>query len=240
VNLNKIALLRNSRGYGIPDVITAARTCIDAGAQGITVHPRPDGRHITPADVYELAHVLQEYPEIEFNIEGNPFEGRFMDLVSHAKPTQATLVPDSPAQATSDHGWDMIADTHRLRPITSALKAQDIRVSLFMDPDVNQARHVPETGADRIELYTESYATAFRAGCPESIIERYIHTATVAEDLGLGLNAGHDLNVHNLQFFCQQVSGILEVSIGHELIADAIWQGLAQTVKAYLNVLHIT
>ncbi|MHC4462411.1 MAG: pyridoxine 5'-phosphate synthase [Planctomycetota bacterium] len=234
VNLNKIALLRNQRNIGIPSVIDAGETVIKAGAYGITVHPRPDERHIKYADVYELAEMIT----VEFNIEGNPFLGRYMEVVSEVKPNQATLVPDTPDANTSDHGWNLQADKERLAPIIKQLKDLGIRVSLFMDPDVTGIKIAGEIDADRIELYTEPYARAFRTNEKlDEILEKYTAAAMFANEIGLGLNAGHDLNLNNLGKFCSAVPGILEVSIGHALIAEALQMGLYNTVKEYLKVL---
>lgn len=234
VNLNKIALLRNQRDIGIPDVLQAAKTVIKAGSNGVTVHPRPDERHIRYSDVYELAEILT----VEFNIEGNPFLGKYMEIVHEVKPNQATLVPDAPDANTSDHGWNLQADSDRLGPIIKELKSFGIRVSLFMDtgrPGIEMAK---ELAADRIELYTEPYARAFRTGKKANeILEQYATAAKLAQDIGLGVNAGHDLNLRNLGKFCSAVPGILEVSIGHALIAEALEMGLYNTVKEYLKVL---
>ena len=235
VNVNKVALLRNTRTIGIPSVINAAEICIKAGAHGITVHPRPDQRHIRPSDVYELSEMLT----VEFNIEGNPFP-EFIEIVRKVKPTQCTLVPDSPDAFTSDRGWNLSERGKQLMPIIQELKDLGSRVSLFMDPDATQIQLAKEVGADRIELYTEPYATAFRDGNPESEVPRYAHAAETAQGCGLGVNAGHDLNLHNLENFCSSVPGILEVSIGHALIADALEMGLFKTVKEYLKVLSQT
>lgn len=238
VNVNKIALLRNSREIGIPDVLEAARTCIDAGAGGITVHPRPDQRHIRPTDVYELAEMLSS----EFNIEGNPFAGPtdgypgFMAIARQVRPTQCTLVPDSPGQLTSDHGWDLSKDPDRLEPLIRELQDLGIRVSLFMDPDPDQIERAGVLGTDRIELYTESYARAHESGQVEEAIDRYALAAAKAREAGLGVNAGHDLNLDNLARFCS-IGDILEVSIGHALIADALKMGLHRAVEEYLKVL---
>ncbi len=237
VNVNKIALLRNTRDYGVPDVVRAARTCIDAGAHGITVHPRPDQRHVKPGDVFDLAELLDSHRHIEYNLEGNPFEGGYLDLVEQIRPTQATLVPDSPDQRTSDHGWDMARDGGRLRPIVERLRALDVRVSLFMDPDADAITGVARAGADRVELYTESYAAAFRRGEHAAVLDRYTAAATAAAQQGLGINAGHDLNQANLGPFRGCIPELLEVSIGHELTADALWMGLGEAVKAYLHAL---
>ncbi|CAA9552771.1 Pyridoxine 5'-phosphate synthase [uncultured Synechococcales cyanobacterium] len=231
VNLNKVALLRNTRNIGIPSVIDAAKTCIKAGAHGITVHPRPDQRHIRTSDVYELAAMLT----VEFNIEGNPTPP-FMELVRKVKPTQATLVPDAPEAFTSDHGWDLAKDSDYLKPIIQELHDLGVRVSLFMDPDLEQIQRAKEVRADRIELYTEPYATAFRDGNVDQIFPQYALAAQKAQEVGLGINAGHDLNLQNLGKFCS-IPGILEVSIGHALTADALEIGLFNAVKAYLNLL---
>jgi len=234
VNLNKIALLRNQRNIGIPNVIESAGTVIKAGTHGITVHPRPDERHIKYADVYELAEMIT----VEFNIEGNPFLGRYMEIVSEVKPNQATLVPDTPDANTSDHGWNLQADKGRLLPIIKQLKDLGIRVSLFMDPDITGIELASEIGADRVELYTEPYARAFRTNENlDEILEQYAAAARFANEIGLGLNAGHDLNLNNLGKFCSAVPGILEVSIGHALIAEALQMGLETTVKKYLKIL---
>ena len=234
VNLNKIALLRNQRDIGIPNVLQAAKTIIKAGAYGITVHPRPDERHIKYSDVYELAEIMT----VEFNIEGNPFLGKYMEIVSQVRPNQATLVPDAPDAGTSDHGWNLKADGKKLTPVIKKLKAMGIRVSLFMAADAAGIMTAKEVGADRIELYTEPYARAFRTdeGVDE-ILQQYAYAARAAEDAGLGVNAGHDLNLNNLGKFLAEVSGVLEVSIGHALIADALEMGLFNAVKEYLKIL---
>jgi pyridoxine 5-phosphate synthase len=233
VNLNKVALLRNSRPIGIPSVTRCATIAIEAGAHGITVHPRPDERHIRTDDVYELAGLLKSKPQVEFNIEGNPFENA-LDIVREVRPHQFTLVPDDPGAFTSDHGWDLARDGARLLGIVQEMKAIGVRVSLFMDPEAGAMREAAKTGADRVELYTEPYAKAF--GTPEEAasLERYAAAARAAADAGLGVNAGHDLNQQNLPRFLATVDGVLEVSIGHALIADALEQGLAQTVRGYL------
>jgi len=239
VNLNKIALLRNARDIGIPSVVESTRTVLNAGAYGVTVHPRPDERHIRYSDVYELSELLaSEFPEAEFNIEGNPFTGRYIEIVSQVKPDQATLVPDDPAQVTSDHGWDARANQDRLKPVIGQLKELGIRVSLFMDPDPEGIKHAGQAGADRVELYTEPYARAFRQGRHvEEVLAEYAHAARAAQELGLGVNAGHDLNLNNLGKFLDTVPGVLEVSIGHALIAEALEAGLYNTVKQYLEIL---
>lgn len=236
VNLNKVALLRNARDLDMPSVTEAARTCIAAGAHGLTVHPRPDERHIRPSDVYALADLLAEAPSVEYNIEGNPFEGRFMDLVGDVRPTQCTLVPDAPGVRTSDHGWDVAAHAARLQPIVEALHGWGARVSLFMDPDLEQIEHAARLGADRIELYTEPYARAFAHSAFEGVLAQYARAAEHAQASALGVNAGHDLNRKNLPAFCT-IPDIREVSIGHALIADALQMGLFTAVKAYLETL---
>ena len=242
VNVNKIAVLRNSRGGDAPDVLRAARTCLDAGAHGITVHPRPDARHITARDVLALAALCRERG-VEFNLEGNPFAPPragypgFHALCAQARPAQATLVPDADAQLTSDHGFDFARDGERLRPHVAALKALDCRVSLFVDagdPAVAQAAAV---GADRVELYTGPFAAAFAAGDAAGALAACADSAIRAHAAGLGVNAGHDLNQQNLTAFLAAVPGVLEVSIGHALVDDALYAGLDPTVRAYLTVL---
>ena len=234
VNLNKVALLRNQRNIGIPSVIESAKTVIKAGAYGITVHPRPDERHIKYPDVYELAEMMT----VEFNIEGNPFLGRYMKIVGEVNPNQATLVPDTPDANTSDHGWNLQADKERLVPIIKELKDLGIRVSLFMDADVPRIEMAKEIGADRVELYTEPYARAFRTNEKvDETLEQYARAARAAQAAALGVNAGHDLNLNNLGKFLSEVPGVLEVSIGHALIAEALEMGLYNTVKEYLKVL---
>jgi len=234
VNINKVALLRNTRNIGIPSVIAAAETVIKAGAHGVTVHPRPDQRHIRYSDAYELAKMLT----VEFNIEGNPFMGRYMEVVTQIKPDQATLVPDAPGAATSDHGWDLEVDKKRLEPVVKELTALGIRVSVFMDPDVAGVKLASQVGADRVELYTEPYARAFRTNeKPDETLQSYVRAAEAALEVGLGLNGGHDLNLENLGRFCTAVPGILEVSIGHALIADAMDMGLDKAVREYLKIL---
>ena len=234
VNLNKVALIRNTRNIGIPSVTKMAKICIAAGAKGITVHPRPDRRHIRPTDVYDLVNVVQE---VEFNIEGNPLEASFMEIVRQVKPTQCTLVPDAPDTFTSDSGWDLTKNKERLIPIIEELHSLGSRVSLFMDADVEQISHVPDTGAGRIELYTEPYATAYRENKDlESTWQQFTDAAKKAQKLGLGVNAGHDLNLDNLAKFCT-IPGILEVSIGHALTAEALEMGFHDTVRAYIKIL---
>ena len=235
VNLNKVALLRNSRNIGIPSVRRAALRCIEAGAHGITVHPRPDQRHIRPADVYDLAELLTIHDGVEFNIEGNPFP-EFIQMVRKVRPAQCTLVPDGPDAVTSDHGWDLNEEAKRIRPIISALRDLGIRVSLFMDADNIQWQQARELGAERVELYAQPYAEAFARKDFESVLKKYAAAASAAQSVGLGVNAGHDLNLRNLGQFCR-IPGILEVSIGHALVADALEMGFSNAVRAYLLVL---
>lgn len=251
VNLNKVALLRNSRLGQIPSVTRAARTVIAAGARGITVHPRPDQRHIRPDDVTALAALLEDFPEIEFNIEGNPYAGPrdngypgFDALVDGARPHQVTLVPDSDTQLTSDHGWDLAGDTRQITATIARYRQAGARVSLFMDPDPDAISRARDCGADRIELYTGPFAEhALHHGLEHSatlaLFERYRAAAAHAAAIGLGVNAGHDLDLHNLRLF-RRIPGIAEVSIGHALISDALDMGLAATVRAYVEVLRST
>jgi pyridoxine 5-phosphate synthase len=234
VNLNKVALIRNTRHLGIPSVTRAATLCLEAGAQGITVHPRPDARHIRPDDVRELHRLLRSWPGVEFNIEGNPFHN-LMDFVCELRPQQCTFVPDAQGQFTSDHGWDLAADAGRLRPVIAEAKALGVRVSLFMDPQPQSMAAAKAVGADRVELYTEHYATAFADGRQGDVVQGYAEAARAAHAAGLGVNAGHDLNRDNLTAFLRAVPGVREVSIGHALIADALELGYAATVKAYLD-----
>jgi pyridoxine 5-phosphate synthase len=234
VNVNKVATLRNTRpNLDIPSVVHCARICIAAGAHGITVHPRPDERHIKPHDVDDIGVLLTNHPGIECNIEGNPFEAAFMGLVEKANPTQATLVPDATDQITSDHGWDLTKDFERLSPIVDRLKNKGIRVSLFMDPISENMDLAKKIGTDRVELYTEPYAAAFARG-EKTAADDYAKSAARAVELGLGVNAGHDLNLDNLAPFLKNVKGVAEVSIGHALIGDALEFGLRETVKKYL------
>ena len=232
VNLNKIALLRNSRALGIPSVTRAAVTVLNSGAHGITVHPRPDERHIRATDVKDLAELMRRYPDAELNVEGNPFENA-LDLVRALRPHQFTLVPDDPAAYTSDHGWDLARDASRLRPLIAEVKALGVRVSLFMDADADM-KAAAGVGADRVELYTEPYAQAYGTAKESQALAQYAAAARAAAQAGLGVNAGHDLNQQNLPVFLSSVRGVLEVSIGHALIADALDDGLAQTVHNYL------
>jgi pyridoxine 5-phosphate synthase len=235
VNLNKIALLRNQREVGIPGVTWAAREVIAAGAHGITVHPRPDGRHIRPADVHELAALLKDHPGVEFNIEGNPFP-EFMEMVRQVRPHQCTLVPDMPSAVTSDHGWELSQSSARLAPVIAELRKLGCRVSLFMEATSEEWQQAREIGADRVELYTEPYARAAADGDAAAMLNTFGAAARSAQQAGLGVNAGHDLNLQNLSAFVR-IPGILEVSIGHALIADALKLGLGQAVRAYLEIL---
>lgn len=238
VNLNKVALLRNTRALTIPSVTGAATIALQAGAHGITVHPRPDERHIRPHDVTDLAELLQAWPQAEFNIEGNPFHN-LMDLVRGLAaqgrgPQQVTFVPDSVEQSTSDHGWNLPQDAARLRPLVQEAQALGCRVSLFMDPLPEAMAAARELGAERVELYTEAYARAHGTPQQAEVLQRYAAAAEAARRAGLGLNAGHDLNRANLADFLAAVPGVQEVSIGHALIADALELGLAATVREYL------
>jgi len=236
VNVNKVALLRNSRHLGIPSVLKAAQMCLEAGAQGITIHPRPDERHIRASDVLELAELMKRWPDREFNIEGNPFH-QLMDFVRTYRPHQVTFVPDSEGQFTSDHGWSFPKDAALLTPLIDECKSLGVRVSLFMDPAPEQMQAVRQVGADRVELYTEPYAATFGTSANAACLAKYVDTANAAMALGLGVNAGHDLNQDNLPQFAHAVTGLLEVSIGHALIADALELGYAATVQAYLKTL---
>ncbi|MFT4189993.1 MAG: pyridoxine 5'-phosphate synthase [Comamonas sp.] len=234
VNVNKVALLRNTRHLGIPSVTRAAALCLQAGAQGITVHPRPDARHVRADDVHELWALLRrDWPEAEFNIEGNPFHN-LMDFVRAVRPHQATFVPDGEGQFTSDHGWSLPADGERLRPLIAECHALGVRVSLFMDAEAEAMAQARATGADRVELYTEPYAAAFGTPAQAAQLARFAAAAQAALDAGLGVNAGHDLSRDNLAAFLAQVPGVAEVSIGHALIADALELGYGATVQAYL------
>lgn len=232
VNVNKIALLRNTRHLGIPDVVKLSRTALEAGAQGITVHPRPDERHIRAHDVHDLAALMRDWPEAEYNLEGNPFHN-LMDFIRAVKPHQATFVPDSVDQFTSDHGWRFPADLERLKPLVAECQALGVRVSLFMDPDASQMAGAAATGADRVELYTETYAAAHGTPRQAEVLAGFTRAAEGALAAGLGVNAGHDLNRDNLTDFLRAVPGVAEVSIGHALIADALALGLAETVRDY-------
>jgi pyridoxine 5-phosphate synthase len=232
VNINKIATLRNSRGGNNPNLVKTALDCECFGAQGITVHPRPDERHIRYQDVFDLKGAIAT----EFNIEGNCTEQKFIDLVLANKPAQVTLVPDALGQITSNHGWDTITNQQYLRDIIPVFKNAGIRVSVFIDPVVEMVEAAAETGADRIELYTEAYAHQYHTD-KATAIAPYIKAAEAANKVGLGINAGHDLDLHNLKYFSQNIPGLLEVSIGHALICDAIYYGLENTIQMYLRQL---
>jgi pyridoxine 5-phosphate synthase len=234
VNLNKVALVRNTRHLGIPSVTRAASQCLQAGAHGITVHPRPDERHIRAQDVFDLAELLQDWPGREYNIEGNPFHN-LMDFVRQVRPQQVTFVPDAQGQFTSDHGWNFPDDADRLQPLISECQALGARVSLFMDPVPAQMALARAAGADRVELYTEPYAAAWGHASLAEQLQRYAAAAQAALDAGLGVNAGHDLNRDNLTGFLRAVPGVAEVSIGHALIADALELGYTATVADYLR-----
>jgi len=237
VNLNRVALLRNSRPLAIPSVVRAATLVLEAGAHGITLHPRPDERHIRPADVQDIAALLRQWPAVEYNLEGNPFH-QLMDHVAAVRPQQATLVPDAVDAATSDHGWDLARDGERLRPIIERAHALGVRVSLFMDPDPAAMAAARALGADRVELYTEAYARAHGGPGQVASLQRYRAAAEAALRAGLAVNAGHDLNRDNLGDFLRHVPGVAEVSIGHALIGDALEFGLAETVRRYQAVIR--
>ena len=232
VNVNKVALLRNTRHLGIPSVTRAAELCLKAGAQGITVHPRPDERHIRSQDVFELATLMKAWPDREYNIEGNPSQN-LMDFIRQVRPHQATFVPDSEDQFTSDHGWSFPQDAERLAPLVAECKALGVRVSLFMDPVPEQMAAAKAVGADRVELYTEPYAAAWGTDRYACELERYRAAAQAALDVGLGVNAGHDLNRDNLAAFVRMLPSLQEVSIGHALISDALELGYGDTIRAY-------
>ena len=240
VNVNKVALLRNARAGQVPSVVRAAEMALNSGAAGVTVHPRPDERHIHRTDCDDLAALLDQTPyrRFEFNIEGNPFVGDYLAIIRSLRPTQCTLVPDDPGALTSDHGWNIEAERGRLQPLIAELRELGCRVSLFMDPVPAMIEMVPATGADRIELYTESYAKAYEQSGDvlKDVFDRFAEAARTAGQLGLGVNAGHDLSLSNLGRFVT-IPGILEVSIGHALIADALEMGIANAVKAYLALL---
>ena len=240
VNLNKVALLRNQRDLDLPNVVRAGKICLDAGAHGLTLHPRPDQRHARPHDAFELAELIRagraQRPGLELNIEGNPFP-EFLDLVYAVRPDQCTLVPDAPGARTSDQGWDVAQHGEHLREIIAKLHDHGVRVSVFMNPDIAQIVRVPATGADRIELYTEPYARAWGTANLEAMTQLYARAAREARALDLGLNAGHDLNLHNLGHFCRHVPGVLEVSIGHAITADALEMGWSAAVRAYVAIL---
>ena len=236
VNLNKVALIRNTRHLGIPSVVKAAAICIEAGANGITVHPRPDARHIRSSDVHDLHALLRHHPEVEFNIEGNPFHN-LMDFVRTLRPHQATFVPDGEGQFTSDHGWSFPQDADRLRPLIAEARSLGVRVSLFMDPDPQAMAAARAIGADRIELYTETYASTWATPRKQGVLAQFSAAADAATAAGLGVNAGHDLNAENLPDFLAAVPGVLEVSIGHALISDALELGYPATIQRYLQAI---
>ncbi len=233
VNINKIATLRNSRGGNVPDLLKVAKDCETFGAQGITIHPRPDERHIKYQDVFDLKALVTT----EYNIEGNPTEGRFQEVVLAVRPEQVTLVPDTLGALTSNAGWDTITHKTKLKELVSIYKSEGIRVSIFVDAIQEMVEAAAETGTDRIELYTESYATDYPQN-PEKAIEAFVRAAEVAQKVGLGLNAGHDLSLENLAYFHKNIPGLLEVSIGHALISDALYYGLENTIQMYLRKLQ--
>jgi pyridoxine 5-phosphate synthase len=235
VNINKIATLRNSRGGNNPDLLKVAMDCERFGAEGITVHPRPDERHIRYQDVYDLTKIVTT----EFNIEGNPKEQKFVDLVLATKPHQVTLVPDVLNQLTSDHGWDTLHEQDYLKEIIAVFKNAGMRVSIFVDPSIEMIQAAATAGTDRIELYTESYAKEFAKGKKEEAIAPYISAAAEATKLGLGINAGHDLDRFNLQYLIANIPTIDEVSIGHALITDALYLGLENTIQIYKRALEV-
>ena len=246
ININKIALLRNSRSGNFPDLLQYAKQCIALGANGITVHPRPDQRHIRASDIPALKELLKNFPNVEFNIEGNPFADSqgtypgFMALIEQSRPDQCTLVPDSDAQLTSDHGFDLQRDGERLQPVIAQLQAWGCRVSLFMDPDCAQITLAKKIGADRIELYTGPYADACTHGDPVASnkeLQQHSSACAHADALGLGVNAGHDLNLDNLPALVNALPALAEVSIGHALTIDALQNGLANTIAAYISAL---
>ena len=232
ININKIATLRNSRGGNNPDLVKVALDAERFGAEGITVHPRPDERHIRYQDVFDLKKVIHT----EFNIEGNPKEQKFVELVMANTPAQVTLVPDAEGQLTSNHGWDTIKYQSYLKDIIAEFKAAGIRVSIFVDPNEKMVEAAKTTGTDRIELYTEAYASGYHEDKARAI-KPYIAAAKMADQLNLGINAGHDLDLHNLQYFSQNIPGLLEVSIGHALICDSLYFGLENTIQMYLRQL---
>ena len=238
INLNKIALIRNSREGNYPSVVEHAKTCIDCGVDGITVHPRPDQRHIRPDDVRQLAALTRPLDEVEFNIEGNPFADALgsypglIALVQETQPNQCTLVPDADNQLTSDHGFDLTQQADQLVPIIEQIKAMGVRVSLFMDPDLQQIKLASEVGADRIELYTGPYAAAWGSNQLETLFQQHLEAANLATSLGMGVNAGHDLNLDNLAKFAS-IPDLLEVSIGHAFTVDSLDMGMVSALRAY-------
>ena len=237
VNLNKVALVRNTRHLGIPSVTRAATLCLQAGAHGITVHPRPDQRHIRDSDVHDLAALLKDWPDREYNIEGNPLHN-LMPLVRLVRPHQVTFVPDGQGQFTSDHGWRFPQDAAVLKDLVAEAKALGARVSLFMDADPQAMAAARDVGADRVELYTEPYAQAHGQAAQAQVLAQFKAAAVAAQAVGLEVNAGHDLNLLNLRDFVQTVPDVKEVSIGHALMADALEMGYNATIQAYLKCLH--
>jgi pyridoxine 5-phosphate synthase len=237
VNLNKFALLRNARGQALPDVTAIARRCLARGVDGLTLHPRPDERHARASDVHALAALCAEFPGAELNVEGYPAD-RYLDLVLQVRPAQATLVPDAPDQLTSDHGWDAITHGPMLGPILRRLAAAGVRSSLFLDPDLAEVEAAARTGADRIELYTESWARAFGTSSANQVLDRFAAAARRAVSLGLGVNAGHDLNLQNLGPFLAAVPEVLEVSIGHAFVCEAFDFTLEGTIDRYLAIVR--
>jgi pyridoxine 5-phosphate synthase len=235
VNINKFATLRNARGGDNPNIVKVATDCERFGANGITVHPRPDERHIRYADVYALKDVVTT----ELNIEGNPKEQKFIDLVLSTKPTQVTLVPDASNQLTSNHGWDTIKEIDFLKEIITLFKDADIRTSIFVDPDLRMIEGAKATGTDRIELYTEKYAVQYYHN-PSLAIDPFVASANLAHELGIGINAGHDLSLINLRYFAKNINHLLEVSIGHALICDALYLGLENTIAQYKKQLIVS
>ncbi len=234
VNLNKIALLRNSRGRDFPNVVAFAKKFTELGVHGITIHPRPDERHIHRADAYDLGSFLSDYPDVEFNIEGYPDEV-FLRIIEDTRPDQCTLVPDAENQLTSDHGWDLLTNGDGLRDTLKRIGDWGVRSVTFLDPDIAQVERSAEIGVDRIELYTEGYATAFATDNCEGVLQTYADAASLARQLGVGVNAGHDLDLQNLPGFLS-IGGILEVSIGHVLTVECIEQGMANVVRRYLEI----
>jgi len=234
VNVNKIALLRNSRGRDFPNVVDFVAQVIKLGVRGITVHPRPDERHVTRQDVFDISKYLQSCPEVEFNIEGYPSD-QFLELVLNVRPHQCTLVPDEPGQLTSDHGWDVASDSDRLLAVLSRLRDSGIRSSLFLDPSESQIALIPSVGGDRIELYAEDFANSFGSDSEDQVFAQYATAAGLAHELGIGINAGHDLDLENLARFLE-IPHILEVSIGHALVVECLQQGLPEVIKKYLAI----
>ena len=234
VNLNKIALLRNARGRDFPNVVAFAKKYIDLGVPGITIHPRPDERHIQRRDAYDLSAFMEDYPEVELNIEGYP-SNDFLRIIEDTKPDQCTLVPDAENQLTSDHGWDLHKHGDELRDTLKRIGDWGVRSATFLDPDSAQVEQSAKIGVDRIELYTEAYATAFAAGDYDGVLQTYANAASLARELGVGVNAGHDLDLQNLPRFLS-INGILEVSIGHVLTVECIEQGMANVVRQYLKI----